>query len=333
MRCILNNDVIDDGGPTVTDFLGKVFPHLETHLRCECPQILSTVVRPIVAHLASKSWLLWSRPASYVWAPVEDNLSAITAHLEHRNVSMEAIIQKIKLADEVSESYRLLLREILQCDEKLGIDAEEDKYSGFWSLPSLRQRNHRQPEHVIDALNNSNANKSVHAVEEAMHFNAPDGKLGKCEHNFPVNSIWCPGLAIITCTCSRKVVYAISFMDTGESPRTFFNMLKNRFTEMPIIIFYDNVRHMQQYFMHRDEQAFFKTRFLSDRFHESNHSTCCWRYRCSNNTDQVVAMSNTSAVEQVNNLVKTCTQRSVRWMTLTHAISYLTAFFTFFNAR
>jgi len=200
-------------------------------------------------------------------------------------------------------------------------------------MPSLRQRLRRMPEHTIDSVTNSNANKSAGDADDVFYFIAPDGRLGKCEKKSPVNSVWSPGLAILTCTCPRKVVYAISFMDTGESPRIFFNMIINRFPTMPSIIFYDNVCHMQQYFMHRAAQKFYQTRFISDRFHETNHSTCCFRYRCSNHLDALVSTSNTSAVEQVNNSTKAATQRSVRWMTLTHAISYLTAFFSFFNAE
>jgi len=118
-------DVADDG-PTVTDFMGKIFPHLEIHLRTECDQVLRPMVRPMFAHLASKSWLLWSQEVSYVWAHLGSKLT--TSNLKTRNISLDNIIEKAaaeKHAAEAAacateeEQYTRLLREILECDEQV----------------------------------------------------------------------------------------------------------------------------------------------------------------------------------------------------------------------
>ena len=130
------------------------------------------------------------------------------------------------------------------------------------------------------------------------------------------------------------MMIALCMMDTGESPRTFFNMIINRFPKAPKVIVYDNVCHLHQYCMHRAWMYFFNTRFIFDRLHQSNHiSCCCRRYQCTPHKDQAIVLTNTQAVEQTNNMVKSRTQKSVRWMTLSHSISYLSSFFFSFNRR
>ncbi len=78
---------------------------------------------------------------------------------------------------------------------------------------------------------------------------------------------------------------------------------------------------------------FSETRFLSDRWHESNHSVCSWRYKATEYADPKIVNANTSCVEQVNNILQTRKARSIRWMSLEIAVIYITIFFSLHNLQ
>ena len=61
------------------------------------------------------------------------------------------------------------------------------------------------------------------------------------EQIFPGHSSLTPGLRVMTCACSEKVVYGFSMMRSGESPQMLFDIIMSRFPENynPQII-YDN---------------------------------------------------------------------------------------------
>jgi hypothetical protein len=117
-----------------------------------------------------------------------------------------------------------ILRQFLECESRIDIDLNEDARSGYFStVPLLRRRLHRLAEYTMDSLQNNNADKA--ARDE--YFQPRQGNLGTCKKNYPVNKVWTPGMFILTCACKMKTVLAISFMDSGESPRTFFDMIRH----------------------------------------------------------------------------------------------------------
>ena len=73
----------------------------------------------------------------------------------------------------------------------------------------------------------------------------------------------------------------------------------------------------------REPDYFMGVRFLCDRFHECNHTTCSWRYRLSAYPDKVEI--NSAAAEQVNSKQEK-RAKSIRGMNLPHAIISSTCF-------
>lgn len=78
------------------------------------------------------------------------------------------------------------------------------------------------------------------------------------------------------------------------------------------------------YAMAREPDYFFPVRFMSDKFHQCNHTTCAWRYRSSEYKDESIYW-NTSAAEQINAMLEKTT-RSTRWNNLPNACSSSHAF-------
>ncbi len=131
---------------------------------------------------------------------------------------------------------KLLLRELLEGDDRISITLQEDAESGYFcAVPDLRNRLKRIDEYSIDSLLHTNADKA--ARDE---YEQPQGLYGNCKKSYPSNKTWTPGMFILTCCCSRKTVLAFCMMDCAESPRTFFSMIRNRFKIAPTLIFYDN---------------------------------------------------------------------------------------------
>jgi hypothetical protein len=48
---------------------------------------------------------------------------------------------------------------------------------------------------------------------------------------FPTHKNLTPGLFIVTCACSTKVVYGFSMMLSGESPQILFDIIMTRFED------------------------------------------------------------------------------------------------------
>jgi hypothetical protein len=66
---------------------------------------------------------------------------------------------------------------------------------------------------------------------------------------------------------------------------------------------------------------FYDVRFMSDRFHECNHTVCSWRYKSSEYKGENVKW-NTSAAEQVNSRLA-MRDRSTRFMNVPNAANAL----------
>ena len=320
-------DFFGDSEVSVVDFISKIFPHMASHLRFECPQFhLSAEVCAIAAHLSSKTWKLWSQPLTYIWAKQEERMTYAKAKKEERQFTIQTILSGAKGG---KVEYKVTLKQIIDGRKRVSVTVTEDRNSGFYcASEALQRRLQLFDEFSMDNIQRTNADDGTRSK-----YRAPYGRLGICEKDFPTSNKWTPGLFIMTCCCSRKVVYICVFMDSGESPRTFFNIMLNRFSCAPPIVFYDNACHLQSYAMHRCPWFFFNTRFICDKLHQFNHSTCCWRYKCGQHTDIPVITANTQAVEQVNNTVKDHCLKTIRACAMENGVVYLSLFFTLFNRR
>jgi hypothetical protein len=311
---------------TVTEIFDKTFPQLELYIQQKCPEnTLPPSLRPLIGHLGMKHCNLWSMPQIYLWMGVNERVCHSTGMQECRNITLDDLYEKVKNGNAYA---KVVLKDILQGEQRINITCEEDAATGcFTPDPTLRRRLNRMDEYSIDSIGHTNADKAA----RNQIFHAPVGRHGICNKESPSNPVWTPGLFIMTCTCSRKTVLAICFMAYSESPWYFFLLMRNRFNTAPSIVYYDNACHLQLYCMHREWEYFFNTVFICDRFHQWNHTTCCHRFRTASHRSMVVQVANTQAVEQFNHHIKDRTWKSVRFMTLRNAVSYLSVFIVLNN--
>jgi hypothetical protein len=314
------------------------------YLREDCVnQIATNSIRTILAHLALKADKIWRHPTTFVLGGFEEHLSATAVNDENRIILLRDILTKYE-SDLPNEEWNSVLNEVVECEQNSLIGITEDREIGYFSVPPLRKRLQRKSEYTIDNLTSSNADGAArehisventnHRFRQFIHRHFEDidyGNLGFCEKDAPKSPSFTPGLWICTCTCKKKVVYCAGYMDRAESPWKLFEMIRNRFKIAPKVVFYDNVCHGQSYCMYREPIYFSNTRFLSDRFHESNHTVCSWRYHSSVYRDPIIAGANTSCVEQVNNILQSRKAKSVRFMSLETAVMYISIFFTLHN--
>jgi hypothetical protein len=231
------NPVLRSASTTsVTDLFAKVFPQLSQYLREECEDhTLPPTVRPIIGHSAVKVCKLWAAPVMYVWVEEDSRLTIAKLNQRSRYIALRDCITKAQEGDD-TDAAKSFLRELMEGEDRIPITLDDDAASGYFSaVPALRFRLKRVDEYSMDSLLHNNADK---AATEA--YEQPEGIFGNCKKSYPTSKIWTPGLFILTCTCSRKTVLAFCIMDCGESPRTFFSMIRNRFRVAPSLIFYDN---------------------------------------------------------------------------------------------
>jgi hypothetical protein len=314
----LQPDISLDSTLTVTDFLNKVLPAMAIHLRNEChDQTLSSKVRPIFAHLASKSYALWTTELTFVFEA--EGLTGtfnriIPAYLK---LTLDSIATAAVDKPDSSPEY-ILLCEVIEGFQRCSTTPNEEANSAFFALPPQRMRLRRKYEYSNDSGSGSNADAATHG--------------NMCRKEFPKSRYFTPGLFIVTCACSNKTVLICVFMDSGESPRILFNLILNRWEIAPRMIIYDNACHLAHYAMTRAWNHFFNTTFLIDRFHEGNHTTCCSRYKSTEHTRQEFQeeVVNTQACEQVNFIVRK-QERTIRYLSLLHGVVFLNILFSLFN--
>ena len=124
-----------------------------------------------------------------------------------------------------------------------------------------------------------------------------------CEKSFPVDKSLTPGLMVVTCGCSEKVVYGFHMMLTGESPEMVFDIIMSRFPNRynPHII-YDNSCKLKEFGLNRELQRFMKLQITTDKFHEPNHKACSTAFRSSKYDE--LRNVNTEACEQTNSVLR-----------------------------
>ena len=215
---------------TVKQLFDKAFPQLEKFIQVSCPDsIIPLTVRPLLGHLATKIYNLWSREQSYVWVQRHFRLTASMEHERCRQVSLDSLIHQ---AIHEKSAYAIeLLRDILEGEKRVDISIDDDAATGcFSSDPKQRCHLYRMDEHCIDSIGRTNADKSAR-----NDYEAPMGLLGSCNKEYPSNKTFTPGLFIVTCTCKYKTVLLLCFMAYGY----FFLLLRNRFPIAPRIVYYD----------------------------------------------------------------------------------------------
>lgn len=299
--------------------------------------IVRSELRPIISFLGKQCWHLWSPEVEYIWKSLGETLTASKCRSNSRLYTITSIVGDIcdDTLVEARAANKILLKELVESEVRVDLSMAEDRASGKYCGPAtLRRRLVRFPLTTQDAINGTNAYAASNDQDAFdTEYQAPVGRLGRCEKKFPTRPYFTPGLFLLSCCCSRPVVYVAVFMDSGESPRAFVTEMMNRWNIPPAILFYDNACHFHLYAMHRFRLYFFNSRFICDRLHESNHSTCDCRYHCSNHTAADVTNSNTQASEQVNNLVTRSIADSVRYMNLWNAVVYVSAFFSAYGSR
>ena len=119
-----------------------------------------------------------------------------------------------------------------------------------------------------------------------------------CQKEFPSHNKLTPGIYLMTCGCSQKVIYGFSMM--------LFDLVMTRFERgyNPQII-YDASCKINEYGLSRELKRFMSIQITTDRFHEANHSTCSEAFRSS--LYDSLRNVNTEAVEQTNHLLRTIT--------------------------
>lgn len=124
-----------------------------------------------------------------------------------------------------------------------------------------------------------------------------------CEKTFPSHQKLTPGLFIVTCGCSNKVVYGFSMMLSGESPEMLFDIIMTRFEDdyNPNII-YDASCKLKEYGLNRELARFLNIQITTDRFHECNHTTCTDSFKSS--VYEANKHINTEAAEQTNSVLR-----------------------------
>lgn len=322
---------------TILELVRTFWPALCAHLEHETDQTftLSVEVRPLIAHLAAKCWHLWSPEDMYVWKARGEELTAAKLQSVSRLYSVRHIVEECRRG--VVPDAETCLDEVLQREDRTSVTPEEDRRCGFFCPSSImQQRLCRLPEGSIDNVNRTNAHWAAAAQSEGGDFylyRVPDGNLGTCGKDFYANNIFTPGLFLICCGCTNKVVYVAFFMDSGESPRAFVNAIRNRLKKAPEYFFYDFACQFHQYAMHRYWWYFFNTKFICDRFHASNHSTCSVVYQPSQHTDDAVTSANTQGCEQNNAMLDRNTKASIRYMSLWNAVLYISVYFIGLSAN
>jgi hypothetical protein len=94
-----------------------------------------------------------------------------------------------------------------------------------------------------------------------------------CTKNAPKrNRKFTPGLFAMF--CPHGICLGFKALTEFESVRTLFEILVERFPEMPGVIVYDNACALSKYALTREPLLFSNVRFLIDRLHQGNHVGC-----------------------------------------------------------
>ena len=125
-----------------------------------------------------------------------------------------------------------------------------------------------------------------------------------CQKSFPESCRMSPGLFLLTCTCSNKIVYGFSFMTVNESPGMIFDIFQTRFPRdyRPTIV-YDASCKAKEYGLNRETRDWMNIEIVTDPFHQPNHTNCSDSFKST--SYQNMNDLNCEAAEQFNSLLRT----------------------------
>ena len=127
---------------------------------------------------------------------------------------------------------------------------------------------------------------------------ASSAPLSDCRKESYGHPVLSPG--IFTIFCEHGICYGYSLMDSCESPRMPFEILKTRFKVPPKIIIYDNACKLHSYCLNREPIFFKNTKFFVDRFHFKGHKGCSEGYSLNSYVTIDKQAINTQVNEQAN---------------------------------
>jgi len=136
----------------------------------------------------------------------------------------------------------------------------------------------------------------------------------------------------MTCGCSARKLLATCMMDAGESVQYVFMMVRDRFKIPPSLIIYDNACHLAIYCLSKELYYFWSVKFLVDRFHSSNHTTCSRVYHFRAYDGGGIFAVNSEACEQINRIFQRV-EKSIMQMTLPHAMIFQMCFVSLINNK
>jgi hypothetical protein len=119
-------------------------------------------------------------------------------------------------------------------------------------------------------------------------------------------------------------------MDIPESPELIFTLLYTRFMHGKKVIFYDNACNGQDFGWLREPWYFRETIFLSDRFHQKDHTKCSSGFDA--NMYWWAKFINTQVCE-IGNSVTNKIKTQAAFMTIDHFYLYLRFFLMCGNRR
>ena len=124
-----------------------------------------------------------------------------------------------------------------------------------------------------------------------------------CRKCFPTHQALTPGLFIVTCACPRKAIYGFTMRLKHESPGMIFDLTMTRFPKTWNLTWvYDAACKAREYGLNRYPKRYCKTMFVSDPFHEVNHTTCSKSHMSS--LYPTLVDKNREAAEQFNAILR-----------------------------
>jgi hypothetical protein len=223
---------------------------------------------------------------------------------------------------------RRIVQEILETFNHVSVTKQSDSFNGTFTIKELRQHRQRSEMEISDFLNKY---KSVYADQ----FSCVDDD--QCNKKVPKNPNNTAGIFIICCGkkgCCRRVL-GMKVMDTGESPKFFYDFIRERLPVKPKYVLYDAACKLKSYAMARDSKFFCHITILFDRLHESNHVWSCnpSHFLKLYNAHELLGGCVSQVCEQVNSEIKRYPVHTVRHMNLAHAMIYMSTFFVLLNER
>jgi len=345
-----NGDVIDSL-MVASSFVNKACPPFASYLRQDClttdrfniPQVF---LLPILACIGKYGIHLWLRREIYIYMPepsFADGISYVTPAWEEMETQGRGVgqpptktnqitlselakrIEKMRIAkNHLYLTYKEELGKILDTRSQIEITLKEDAKNGCAAAPHLQRKRVVKPIYNL----NCRPKKSNGGGGGAAAGHDSDTKGEMCEKDFPVGKVWTPGLFLLVCLCPKPSIYAILVMHSPESPKMFFDLIRDRFPVAPKVIVYDFACRLHTYCFRRDPMYFWLVLFLIDRFHTENHAACAilYRFKPWYNNRRDIANFITTAMEKVNAKIRKKLEKTLRCMNLHNAVYYLCMF-------